>query len=96
MAGRPLPGFGYTGSIRAQSARHGSTRSISARKCARRVVFVYLSKPVPASVGCERFFIGTSRSHVMWLVASQHNTPETGRLNQRFPNPKSPECDYGQ
>src|SRR5947209_8708976 len=81
--GRPLPALGYTGSIRAQSSRHGTTRSISARNCARRVVLVYFSKPVPARVTCERV-IGTSRSRVMLLVASQHSTRESERLFQRF------------
>src|SRR5262247_2437277 len=85
IGGRPFPGFGYTGSMRAHSSRHGTTRSISARNCARRVVFVYFSKPVPTSVSCERLFISTSRSHVMWLAASQHNTRESGSLLQRFP-----------
>src|SRR5215470_6136184 len=70
--------------MRAHSSRHGTTRSISARNCARRVVFVYFSKPVPASVSCERVFINTSRSGVMWLLASQHNARESGRLIQRF------------
>src|SRR5215831_2090964 len=84
IGGRPFPGFGYTGSMRAPSARHGTTRSISARNCARRVVFVYFSKPVPPSVNCERLFISTSRSHVMWLVASQHNPRGSGSLIQRF------------
>src|SRR5262244_1027136 len=84
IGGRPFPGFGYTGSMRAHSSRHGTTRSISARNCARRVVFVYFSKPVPTSVSCERLFISTSRSHVMWLAASQHNTRESGSLLQRF------------
>src|SRR5262245_30796370 len=86
IGGRPFPGFGYTGSMRAHSSRHGTTRSISARNCARRVVFVYFSKPVPTSVSCERLFISTSRSHVMWLAASQHNTRESGSLLQRFLN----------
>src|SRR5215831_11912107 len=86
IGGRPFPGFGYTGSMRAHSARHGTTRSISARNCARRVVFVYFSKPVSPSVSCERLFISTSRSHVMWLAASQHNTRESGSLLQRFPS----------
>src|SRR5262249_49990871 len=85
IGGRPFPGFGYTGSMRAHSSRHGTTRSISARNCARRVVFVYFSKPVPTSVSCERLFISTSRSHVMWLAASQHNIRESGSLLQRFP-----------
>src|SRR5215470_15483753 len=84
IGGRPFPGFGYIGSMRAHSSRQGTTRSISARNCARRVIFVYFSKPVPASVACERFFISTSRSRVMWLVASQHTTRESGGLIQRF------------
>src|SRR5215468_2573959 len=70
--------------MRAHSSRHGTTRSISPRNCARRVVFVYFSKPLPASVSCERVFINTSRSCVMWLLASQHNARESGRLIQRF------------
>jgi hypothetical protein len=36
--GRPLPGFGYNGSTSPHSAAHGTTRSISARNAARRVV----------------------------------------------------------
>src|SRR5262249_24700898 len=83
--GRPFPGWGYTGSIRAPSSRHGTTRSISARNCARRVTFVYFSNPVLASVGCERV-IATSRSCVRLLVASQHNSRERERLIQSFPN----------
>src|SRR5262249_39196357 len=81
--GRPFPGWGYTGSIRAPSSRHGTTRSISARNCARRVTFVYFSNPVLASVGCERV-IATSRSCVRLLVASQHNSRERERLIQSF------------
>src|SRR5262249_18961535 len=84
IGGRPFPGFGYTGSTRAPSSRHGTTRSISARNCARRVVFAYFSKPLPPSVSCERPLISTSRSHVMWLVASQHNPRESRSLIQRF------------
>src|SRR5215831_5653280 len=91
IGGRPFPGFGYTGSMRAHSSRHGITRSISARSCARRVVFVYFSKPVP-SVNCERLFISTSRSPVMWLVAAQHTPRESGSLIQRFLNPGIGEC----
>src|SRR5262249_32585038 len=82
--GRPFPGWGYTGSIRAHSSRHGTTRSISARNCARRVTFVYFSNPVLASVGCERV-IATSRSRVRLLVASQHTSRESGGLIQSFP-----------
>src|SRR4029450_11569890 len=82
--GRPLPAFGYTGSIRAPSARHGTTRSISARNCARRVVFVYFSNPVWASVFCARF-IGTSRGGLR-AASSQHATRNHGRLIQRFLN----------
>src|SRR5262249_10501469 len=85
IGGRPLPAFGYTGAIRAQSSRHGTTRSISARNCARRVTFVYFSKPVPASVCCERFFIATSCSRVMRLALSKHDTRERERHFQRFP-----------
>src|SRR6516165_6905965 len=97
IGGRPFPGFGYTGSMRAHSSRHGTTRSISARNCARRVVFVYFSKPVPTSVSCERLFISTSRSHVIWLAAAQHNTRESGSLIQRFPNLSSPpEQKFGE
>src|SRR5206468_11044582 len=81
--GRPFPGFGYTGSIRAHSSRHGTTRSISARNCSRRVTFVYFSKPRPASVSCARV-IATSRSRVMLLRASQHSPRESERLIQRF------------
>src|SRR4029453_7049281 len=80
----PWPRLGYPGPTPPPRPRHGTTRSISARNCARRVVFVYFSKPVPAIVSCERLFVSTSRSHVMWLVASQHNARKSGRLIQRF------------
>src|SRR5262249_42214597 len=80
--GRPLPAFGYTGSIRAHSSRHGTTRSISARNCARRVVFVYFSKPVPASVICLRAII-TSRGRPL-PVSSQHVGLKRERVIQRF------------
>src|SRR5262249_31650433 len=83
--GRPFPGFGYSGSMRAHSSRHGTTRSISARNCALRVTFVYCSNPAPASVGCARVIV-TSRSRVRLLVASQHNSRESERLIQRFLN----------
>src|SRR5262252_3915707 len=82
--GRPLPAFGYTGSIRAHSSRHGTTRSISARNCARRVVFAYFSKPVPASVICLRAII-TSRGRPL-PVSSQHVGLKRERVIQRFPN----------
>ncbi len=81
--GRPLPAFGYTGSIRAPSSRHGTTRSISARNCARRVVLAYFSKPVPASVICLRAII-TSRGRPL-PVSSQHVGLKRERLIQRFP-----------
>src|SRR5215470_9966360 len=81
--GRPLPAFGYTGSIRAHSSRHGTTRSISARNCARRVVFAYFSKPVPASVICLRAII-TSRGRPL-PVSSQHVGLKRERVIQRFP-----------
>src|SRR5262244_3645244 len=81
--GRPLPAFGYTGSIRAHSSRHGTTRSISAKNCARRVVFVYFSKPVPASVICLRAII-TSRGRPLPL-SSQHIGLKRERVIQRFP-----------
>src|SRR4030095_722336 len=81
--GRPLPAFGYTGSIRAPSSRHGTTRSISARNCARRVVLVYFSKPVPASVICLRAII-TSRGRPL-PVSSQHVVLKRERVIQRFP-----------
>src|SRR5262250_1821660 len=80
--GRPLPAFGYTGSIRAHSSRHGTTRSISARNCARRVVFVYFSKPVPASVICLRAII-TSRGRPL-PVSSQHVGLKREKVIQRF------------
>src|SRR5215470_12855386 len=80
--GRPLPAFGYTGSIRAHSSRHGTTRSISARNCARRVVFAYFSKPVPASVICLRAII-TSRGRPL-PVSSQHVGLKRERVIQRF------------
>src|SRR5215813_13996524 len=80
--GRPLPAFGYTGSIRAHSSRHGTTRSISAKNCARRVVFVYFSKPVPASVICLRAII-TSRGRPL-PVSSQHIGLKRERVIQRF------------
>src|SRR5262247_4351997 len=80
--GRPLPAFGYTASIRAHSSRHGTTRSISARNCARRVVFVYFSKPVPASVICLRAII-TSRGRPL-PVSSQHIGLKRERVIQRF------------
>src|SRR5215470_9309757 len=82
--GRPLPAFGYTGSIRAHSSRHGTTRSISARNCARRVVFVYFSKPVPASVICLRAII-TSRGRPL-PVSSQHVGLKREKVIQRFPS----------
>src|SRR5262252_4141486 len=82
--GRPLPAFGYTGSIRAHSSRHGTTRSISARNCARRVVFAYFSKPVPASVICLRAII-TSRGRPL-PVSSQHVGLKRERVIQRFPS----------
>ena len=88
MGGRPFPAFGYTGSMRAHSSRHGTTRSISVRNCARRVSFVYFSNPLPASVTCERV-IATSRSRVMLLVASQHSLRECERLSQKFPNSRA-------
>ncbi len=69
--------------MRTHSSRHGTTRSISARNCARRVIFVYFSNPAPASVGWERVIV-TSRSRVRLLVASQHNSRESERLIQRF------------
>ncbi len=81
--GRPFPGCGYTGSMRAQSSRQGTTRSISARNWARRVTFVYFSKPVLASVCCDRV-IATSRSRVLLLAVSQHSLRDHGRLIQRF------------
>src|SRR5262245_19668655 len=81
--GRPFPAFGYTGSMRPHSSRHGTTRSISVRNCARRVSFVYFSNPLPASVRCERV-IATSRSLVMLPVASQHSLRESERLIQKF------------
>src|SRR3990172_13068737 len=81
--GRPLPAWGYTGSMRAQRSRQGTTRSISARNWARRVTFVYFSKPVLVSVSRERI-IATSRARVMVLAPSQHNTHERERLIQRF------------
>src|SRR5215831_10223492 len=84
MGGRPFPALGYTGSMRAQSSRPGTTRSISARNCARRVTFVYFSKPAPASVSCERV-IATSRCRVMLRVPSQHSRRDRERLIQRFP-----------
>src|SRR5262249_55001779 len=59
-----------------------------ARNCARRVVLLYFSNPVPASVSCERFFISTSCSRVVWRVASQHTTRKTGTVIQRFPRQK--------
>src|SRR5215831_1743653 len=71
--GRPLPAFGYTGSIRAHSSRHGTTRSISAKNCARRVVFVYFSKPVPARVICLRAII-TSRGRPL---PAHHSTSDS-------------------
>src|SRR5262245_11436679 len=80
--GRPLPAFGYTGWIRAHSSRHGTTRSITARNCARRVVFVYFSKPVPASVICLRAII-TSRGRPL-PVPSQHVGLKRERVIQRF------------
>src|SRR4029450_9204820 len=86
--GRPLPAFGYTGSIRAHSSRHGTTRSISARNCARRVVLVYFSKPVPASVICLRAII-TSRGRPL-PVSSQHVGLKRERVIQRFPSLVSP------
>src|SRR2546428_3006332 len=86
--GRPLPAFGYTGSILAHSSRHGTTRSISARNCARRVVFVYFSKPVPASVICLRVIV-TSRGCPM-PVSSQHIGLDRERLIQRFPKYRDP------
>src|SRR2546426_4559583 len=79
---RPLPAFGYTGASRSHSSRHGTTRSISARNCARRVVFVYFSKPVPASVICLRVIV-TSRGRPM-PVSSQHIGLERERHIQRF------------
>src|SRR5262249_25886438 len=82
--GRPFPAFGYTGSMRPHSSRHGTTRSISVRNCARRVSFVYFSNPLPASVRCERV-IATSCSLVMLPVASQHSLAESERLIQKFP-----------
>ncbi len=48
------------------------------------MVLVYFSKPVPASMSCERVIV-TSRSRVMLLIASQHNIRESERLIQRFP-----------
>src|SRR5713226_4273655 len=84
IGGRPCPAFGYTGSIRAQSARLVTTRSISARNCARRVVFVYLSNPLPASVLCLRV-IATSRC-LMPPVSSHHGGRNEETLIQRFPS----------
>src|SRR5438105_1315980 len=41
----------------AQSSPHGTTRSISARNCARRVVLENFSNPEPASVICLLFIV---------------------------------------
>src|SRR5262245_10463540 len=81
--GRPLPAFGYTGSIRAHSSRHGTTRSISAKNCARRVVFVYFSTPVPSSV-CALLAIIPARGRPL-PVSSQHIGLKRERVIQRFP-----------
>ncbi len=64
--------------------RHGTTRSISARNCARRVVLVYFSKPVPASVICLRAII-TSRGRPL-PVSSQHVGLKRERVIQSFPS----------
>src|SRR6266540_657624 len=86
-AGRPPSPFGYTGSMSAQSSLHGTTRSISARNCARRVVFAYLSNPEPASVICL-FFIVVPRSCSLSAEAPLFRQVNRG-LIQRFPNHES-------
>src|SRR5262245_23432237 len=78
IGGRPLPGLGQNGSHRADSADHGTTRSISARNAARRVVLAYRSNPTAASVNC--FIPPTQCSN----PPRQYYTTHCSWLLQRF------------
>src|SRR6266849_5587591 len=80
---RALPGVsGYTGSMSAHSSPQGTTRSISTRNCARRVIFAYFSNPEPASVICLLFIL-VPRSCLLSAEALHFRQVNRG-LVQRF------------
>src|SRR5712691_393217 len=69
----------------AHSSPQGTTRSISTRNCARRVIFAYFSNPEPASVICL-LFIPIPRSCLLSAEALHFRQVNSG-LVQRFPKP---------
>src|SRR6266568_5064631 len=68
----------------AHSSPQGTTRSISTRNCARRVIFAYFSNPEPASVICLLFIL-VPRSCLLSAEALHFRQVNRG-LVQRFPS----------
>src|SRR5712692_7978368 len=66
----------------AHSSPQGTTRSISTRNCARRVIFAYFSNPEPASVICLLFIL-VPRSCLLSAEALHFRQANRG-LVQRF------------
>jgi hypothetical protein len=73
IGGRPAPiGLGYTGSINATNASHGTTRCMSDKNCSRLVILRYASKLASAKLIC--FILLRSSLNKFYYSLERKNT----------------------